>query len=120
MDQNGEPTAPATEPEATDETHSEHTAKDAVKEKIGQAKDYVGERYQAVSDKVRDQYETASSEAKKRYDDVRSRVEHVEVDDVLDQLRDYVRSNPGKALLISVGIGFVIGLVMRGGEDDEE
>ena len=38
---------------------------------------------------------------------------------VADQVRSYVRSNPGKALLISVGVGFLIGLLLRRDESEE-
>jgi len=33
----------------------------------------------------------------------------------------YVRDNPGKALLLAAGVGFLLGLVVRGrgGDDDE-
>lgn len=32
---------------------------------------------------------------------------------------EYVRENPGKAVLIAAGIGFLLGLVVRRGNDDE-
>ena len=80
--------------------------KGKVKEKIYHAKDYLGERYQAVSDKVKNRYESAANTAREKASEVKSRVDQVEMDDVVDQMRDYVRSNPGKALLISIGVGF--------------
>src|SRR5437763_5834273 len=39
---------------------------------------------------------------------------------IADQVRSYVRSNPGKALLISVGAGFLIGLLLRRGDEDRK
>jgi len=115
MEQEKENASPAAAPEPTPEKTAE-----GVKEKIGHAKDYVGERYQAVSDKVRTRYESVSQAAREKASEVKSKVDQVEMDDVVDQVRDYVRSNPGKALLISIGVGFVIGLIMRGGEDEED
>ena len=53
------------------------------------------------------------------YNNVRERVEDVDFGAVADQVRTYVRSNPGKALLISVGVGFAIGLLLRGGDDED-
>lgn len=53
------------------------------------------------------------------YNNMREKVEDVDFGAVTDQVRTYVRSNPGKALLISVGVGFVIGLLLRGGDDDD-
>ncbi len=66
--------------------------------RFGKAKEYVGSKYNAVREKVED----------------------VDFGAITDQVRGYVRSNPGKALLISVGVGFVIGMLLRSGGDDEE
>ncbi len=71
---------------------------DDTSSRFGKAKDYVGSKYNAM----------------------RERVEDVDFGAITDQVRSYVRSNPGKALLLSIGVGFVIGLLLRGGEDDEE
>lgn len=76
--------------------------------RFGRAKDYVNEQYTRASDKVRDGYNT-----------VREKVEDVDFGAITDQVRSYVRSNPGKALLISVGIGFVVGLMLRRDEDED-
>lgn len=86
---------------ATDETE---TAGDV---RFGKAKAFVNEKYNAASDAAR-----------KGYNQMREKVEDVDFGAVADQVRSYVRSNPGKALLLSVGIGFVIGLLLR--RDDEE
>ena len=75
--------------------------------RFGRARQFVGEKYENASGAVRDGYNT-----------VRERVEDVDFGAITDQVRTYVRSNPGKALLISVGVGFVIGLLLR--RDDEE
>ncbi|HEV8657801.1 MAG TPA: DUF883 C-terminal domain-containing protein [Thermoanaerobaculia bacterium] len=55
-----------------------------------------------------------------KVNEMRERVEDVDFGAITDQVRSYVRSNPGKALLISIGVGFVIGLLLRGGDEDEE
>lgn len=75
--------------------------------RFGKAKAFVNEKYSAASDAARN-----------GYNQVREKVEDVDFGAVADQVRSYVRSNPGKALLLSVGIGFVIGLLLR--RDDEE
>jgi ElaB/YqjD/DUF883 family membrane-anchored ribosome-binding protein len=31
----------------------------------------------------------------------------------------YVRANPGKSVLLAAGVGFVLGLLFRGRNDDE-
>jgi len=75
--------------------------------RFGKARSFVNEKYSA-----------ASEAARNGYNQVREKVEDVDFGAVADQVRSYVRSNPGKALLISVGVGFVIGLLLR--SEDEE
>ena len=75
--------------------------------RFNRAKDYVSDKYSAASDAVKNQYNR-----------VREKVEDVDFGAITDQVRSYVRSNPGKALLISVGVGFLIGLLLR--RDDSE
>ena len=75
--------------------------------RFGRAKDFVNENYDRASGAVRDGYNT-----------MREKVEDVDFGAITDQVRTYVRSNPGKALLISVGVGFLIGLLLR--RDNEE
>ncbi|MGN6184819.1 MAG: DUF883 family protein [Thermoanaerobaculia bacterium] len=76
--------------------------------RFGRARDFVSDQYQSASGKVRDGYNA-----------MRERVDDVDFGAITDQVRTYVRSNPGKALLISVGVGFLIGLLLRRDEDEE-
>ena len=82
---------------------------DAQDSRFGKARDFVSDKYSAASDSMKSQYNK-----------MRERVDDVDFGAVTDQVRSYVRSNPGKALLISVGVGFVVGLLLRGGDDDED
>ena len=75
--------------------------------RFGRAKEYAGEKYRAASGAVRDGYNQA-----------REHIDEVDFGAITEQVRTYVRSNPGKALLISVGVGFLVGLLLR--RDDEE
>ena len=54
-----------------------------------------------------------------KYNSMRERAEDVDFGAITDQVRDYVRSNPGKALLISVGVGFLVGLMLRSDDDED-
>jgi len=74
---------------------------------FGKAKEFVSDKYEAASDAMKNQYNR-----------VREKVEDVDFGAITDQVRSYVRSNPGKALLISVGVGFLVGLLLR--RDDGE
>jgi len=77
--------------------------------RFDRAKEYVSDTASAASDAVKNQYNR-----------VRERVEDADIGAMMDQVRSYVRSNPGKALLISVGVGFLVGLLLRRDEDDED
>ena len=77
--------------------------------RFGRAREFVNEKYGAASDAMKNQYNR-----------VREKVEDVDFGEITDQIRGYVRSNPGKALLISVGVGFVIGLLLRRSDEDED
>jgi ElaB/YqjD/DUF883 family membrane-anchored ribosome-binding protein len=77
--------------------------------RMGRAKEFIDEKYSAASDAV-----------KEKYSAVREKVDQIDFKGMTEQLRAYVRSNPGKALLISVGVGFVIGLLMRRSDVEED
>lgn len=78
-------------------------------DRFGRAKEFVGDKYTAASDAVKNQYNR-----------VREKVEDADFGEITDQVRGYVRSNPGKALIISIGVGFVIGLLLRRSDTDED
>ena len=92
---------------AEDTTTAPNEATDSGDGRFGKARAFVNEKYSAASDAARN-----------GYNQVREKVEDVDFGAVADQARSYVRSNPGKALLLSVGLGFVIGLLLR--RDDGE
>jgi len=77
-------------------------------------------RFDRAKEFVSDTASAASDAVKNQYNRVRERVEDADVGAMMDQVRSYVRSNPGKALLISVGVGFLLGLLLRRDEDDED
>ena len=85
------------------------TADESEASRFTRAKDFMSDKYGAASEKVRS-----------GYNQVREKVEDVDFGAITDQVRSYVRSNPGKALLISVGVGFLIGLMLRRNDSDEE
>ncbi len=77
--------------------------------RFAKAKEFVGDKYSAASDAMKNQYNR-----------MRERVDDVDFGEITDQVRSYVRSNPGKALLISVGVGFLIGLLLRRTDEDDD
>lgn len=77
--------------------------------RFGGAKEFMGDSYSKASEAVRDGYNT-----------VREKVDDVDFGAIADQARAYVRSNPGKALLISVAVGFAVGMLLRRAESEDE
>ena len=77
-------------------------------------------RFSKAREFVNDKYTAAAGAARDTYNQVREKVEDVDFDSMFGQVRSYVRSNPGKALLISIGAGFVLGLLLRRSESDED
>ncbi len=122
---------PASEPadnvhriERTKATVSETVARarGVMNERLGTARERfqdvaeeMGERYQDVSagaqrarEMAREQYAVRSEQFREGY----TRVRH-DVDDVVEDVNDYVRTNPGKSILIAAGAGFLLGLLFR-------
>jgi ElaB/YqjD/DUF883 family membrane-anchored ribosome-binding protein len=79
-----------------------------------------GGRFSRAKDFVSDKYAGASDTVREKYSEIRDKVDEIDFGGLTEQLRSYVRSNPGKALLISIGVGFVVGLLLRRASDDDD
>jgi ElaB/YqjD/DUF883 family membrane-anchored ribosome-binding protein len=87
-------------------------AKDFVEEKIDQTKEVLGDSYT----KAREQFDDVGDDVRKSFKTTTKRLEK-DYGHVWDDLRRYVRDNPGTALAVSLGIGFLFGFLVRGGDD---
>lgn len=87
-------------------------ARDFVEEKIDQTKDVLGESYT----KARDQFDGVSEDVRKGARTAARRLEK-DYGDVWTETRRYVRENPGTALAISLGVGLLLGFLIRGSDD---
>ncbi len=87
-------------------------ARDFVEEKIDQTKEVLGESYT----KAREQFDDVSEDVRKG---VKSATKRIEKDygDVWSEALCYVKENPGTAVAISLGVGFLLGFLIRGGDD---
>jgi ElaB/YqjD/DUF883 family membrane-anchored ribosome-binding protein len=87
-------------------------ARDFVEQKIDETKEVLGESYS----KAREQFDDVSEDVRKG---VKSAARRLEKDygDVWEDVRGYVRENPGTAVAISLGIGLLLGFFLRGGDD---
>ncbi|HUO84147.1 MAG TPA: hypothetical protein VM534_03445, partial [Thermoanaerobaculia bacterium] len=79
---------------------------------MDRARESAKQAYGSAAGAARERYTAASDAARKQYESVRGRIEEAEMGEWLERTRQYVRDNPGKALLISVGIGFLVGLLL--------
>lgn len=75
----------------------------------GRASVKVKETATQVSGAARERYGVAAEKARQGYDRARK-----DLDNLSGDLTEYVRDNPGKAVLIAAGVGFLVGLVFRG------
>lgn len=65
-----------------------------VTEVATQAKDYVADKVSVVGDKLKD-------------------LQNADLGQLADNAKDYARRNPGQAILISAGVGLLLGLLVR-------
>ena len=83
----------------------------------------VKETAEKASAAAKESAERASAVAKEKYDVAREKVRYgydkarKDIDHLTEDVNEYVRDNPGKAVLMAAGIGFVLGLLMRGRRD---
>lgn len=87
-------------------------ARDFVEEKIDQTKEVLGESYT----KAREQLDDVSGDVRKNAKTAARQLEK-DYGDIWTETRRYVRDNPGTALAISLGVGLLLGFLIRGGDD---
>jgi ElaB/YqjD/DUF883 family membrane-anchored ribosome-binding protein len=59
------------------------------------AKEYLGDKVSVVSDKIKD-------------------LQNADLGELAENAKNYARQKPGQALLISAGVGLLLGLIIRG------
>jgi ElaB/YqjD/DUF883 family membrane-anchored ribosome-binding protein len=84
-------------------------ARDFVEEKIDQTKEVLGDSYS----RARDQFDDVSEDVRKNLKKTGKQLEK-DYGYIWDDTRRYVRENPGTALGIALGVGFLFGYLIRG------
>ncbi|HMF10542.1 MAG TPA: hypothetical protein VKJ00_15500 [Thermoanaerobaculia bacterium] len=79
-------------------------ARDFVSEKIDQTKEALGD-FDDVGEDLRKNFKKTAKRLEKDYGYL------------WDDARRYIRENPGAAVAIALGAGFLLGLLLRGGDD---
>ncbi|HSF39753.1 MAG TPA: hypothetical protein VLT87_08170 [Thermoanaerobaculia bacterium] len=88
--------------------------RETAKDKYRDVAETAREKYEDVAETARDKYRDVADTARKSYTRVSS-----EAGNVSREVSLYVRDNPGKSVLLAAGVGFLIGLLVRRGGDDE-
>ncbi len=86
--------------------------KGGLKEGAEKAAQSVRGKAETVTAGAREKYEDARDGARQGYQKVTKDLEHLGED-----VNEYVRHNPGKAIAMAVGAGFVLGILLRGRRD---
>lgn len=99
---------------------------EAARERFEEAAEDLERRARKTQRELRRQAERVGTAAREKYD---AAVEGVkegyarvrqDVGKLSSDVNDYVRDNPGKSLLIAAGVGFLVGLLVRGGRRRED
>jgi len=104
-------------------TASASEAVGEARERLSEVARGAGERYQKVAEEMRREAERAAQTAREKVEGAMSglRQGYSTVQKNMgtwgEDLSDFVRDNPGRSLLIAAGVGFLVGLLFRRGED---
>ncbi len=85
------------------------SAREKMGELYGRSREIVEEAYE----KAKVQFDRLYAEVKKGYAKLKAKVQEIDVKEVRDDVVDYIRRNPGKSILIAIGVGFAIGYMVR-------
>jgi ElaB/YqjD/DUF883 family membrane-anchored ribosome-binding protein len=84
-------------------------ARDFVEEKIEETKEVLGDSYS----KAREQLDDVSGDVRKGVKAAAKRLEK-DYGDVWEDVLGYVKENPGTSIAISLGVGLLLGYLLRG------
>lgn len=85
-----------------------------VKKGAERASEEIRKGYERATTVAREGYDDASKNLRKGYKRVRK-----DFDSLSSDMNDYVQDNPGKSILLAAGVGFLFGLLVRGGGERE-
>jgi len=80
---------------ATGLSQTAHDYGQKISDAASQAKDYVSDKVSVVGDKLKE-------------------LQNADLGELAENAKEYARQKPGQALLISAGVGLLLGLIIRG------
>lgn len=89
------------------------SALDNARERMGELYGRTRENVEQAYAKSKTHYEKLAAEVKKGYTKIRAKVDEVDVKEMRDDVVEYIRRNPGKSVLIALGVGFALGFLLR-------
>lgn len=98
---------------------------DTARSAVGAGAEELDRRYRRTLSQVRGGAQRFSEQAREQLADARQTLQqrYTQTKDGLVRIdrntRDYMSANPGKSLLIAVGLGFAIGFLSRGRKNDD-
>jgi len=115
-----------TEADAEDAKSKVSDQLDKAREKFTEVAGEVEKKAKAIggsagkaSQQVKESAEKASAAAKEKYGVAKDKVivgydkARKDMDTLVEDVNEYTRDNPGKAVLIAAGVGFVLGMLIR-------
>jgi ElaB/YqjD/DUF883 family membrane-anchored ribosome-binding protein len=79
-----------------------------IRKSASRASERVKEKAGKASEVARQKYEEARETARHGYDRVTK-----DLDELSNDVGEYVRDNPGKSVAIALGVGFLVGVLLR-------
>jgi len=86
---------------------------DSARERMGELYGRSREVAEEAYGKAKVQLDRLSAEAKKGYAKAKAKLQEVDVEEVRDDIVEYVKRNPARSILIALGVGFAIGYLVR-------
>ncbi len=114
----GETGSGANEEIAGSENAGMKEMKDRLQEKAQQARDMAAEKMTQARDSVSRMSQDVSGKLRDSLGRVRS-IDQSEMNAMYDDVLEGARRNPGRAILISAGVGMVLGMILKGNQRND-
>jgi ElaB/YqjD/DUF883 family membrane-anchored ribosome-binding protein len=88
-------------------------ALDSARVKMGELYGRSREVVEELYEKARVQFDRLYAEVRKGYAKIKAKIQEIDFEEIGDEVVNFVRRNPGKAVLIAVAVGFAIGYMVR-------
>lgn len=88
-------------------------ALDAARVRMGELYGRSREVVEELYEKAKVQFDRLYAEVRKGYAKIKAKIQEIDFEEIGDEVVNFVRRNPGKAVLIAVAVGFAVGYMVR-------